>query len=323
MKRAINLFLFSFFLFSTALQAQVKGVLKINHLLGSDPFAFNYTVQNNLGNTFKFTRFQYYLTKFSIVHDGNQITTIHEDTVALVNAADGPYTLVDLGDVSVTNVEGIIFHVGVHTPVNNADPALQPAGSPLAPQSPSMHWGWASGYRFAAIEGQGGASFALTFQIHALGNDNYFTTAVIPQSTNLSNDSLYINVNANYLESVRNIDVSNGLTAHGELDEAKVCLQNFQSYVFGQPFVSIDETKNEINFQVYPNPTSNSVVTLNVSHISVPFEIKLINTLGEIVGAYSNSNGSIIEINIPQKGIYMVQLTVSGYESVSQKIISL
>lgn len=323
MKHLFNLIVLFFIFHATGSVAQVKGILKINHMLGAETFALNHTVQNNLGNVIQLTRLQYYLTQFSIVHDGNQITTIHSDTVALINAADGAYSLVDLGDVTITDVEGIIFYVGVHTPVNNADPALQIPGSPLAPQSPSMHWGWASGYRFVAMEGQGGAGFTLTFQIHALGNNNYFKTAVVPESTNLSNDSLYINVNANYLEAIRNINVSNGLMAHGSLGDAKVCMENFNNYVFGQTFVSVKENSSQPEILVYPNPTTSGFITVNTSHINTPFEIKLINALGELVAVYSNQNGSLVSVNLPEKGIYFIQLTLNGNETITEKIISL
>ena len=69
----------------------------------------------------------------------------------LVNASEA--TEVDLGSHDVTNVEAVHFHIGVDSSVNHSDPASYPMGHPLAPVFPSMHWGWAAGYRFVAIEG--------------------------------------------------------------------------------------------------------------------------------------------------------------------------
>jgi hypothetical protein len=80
----------SLFFLSNLAQAQVTGFLKINHMLGNDPFALDYTVQNNLSNDLQVTRLQYYVSKISIVHDGNQVTEMHDTVLALVNAADGP-----------------------------------------------------------------------------------------------------------------------------------------------------------------------------------------------------------------------------------------
>ncbi|MBK6953551.1 MAG: T9SS type A sorting domain-containing protein [Crocinitomicaceae bacterium] len=313
----------SLFFLSNLAQAQVTGFLKINHMLGNDPFALDYTVQNNLSNDLQVTRLQYYVSKISIVHDGNQVTEMHDTVLALVNAADGPYTLIDLGTLNATNVEGVFLHVGVYAPLNNEDPALQDVGSPLAPQSPSMHWGWASGYRFVAFEGKGGTGFTQTFQIHVIGNENYFKTGVVPASTNLSNDSLYINLNANYIEAVRDINVSNGLMAHGSAGDAKVCILNFNNTVFGQTFVSVAENEIENTFQVYPNPTSNRAITVSSLNSDAPFDLKIYNALGKLIASYSNLSGPQFEISLPEKGIYFVQVSVQGQQPVTKKISSL
>ena len=307
---------------SNLLTAQTTAFLKINHKLGAEDFALDYEVQNNLGNIFKYTRFQYFLTLFSIVHDANQITTISDHVVSLVNAADGPYTLVDLGVVDITNVEAMIFHVGVHQPVNNADPSLQPVNSPLAPQVPSMHWGWASGYRFAAIEGMGGSAFTLQFQIHALGNDNYFKTMVIPQSTNLSNDSLYINLNADYLEAVRNIDVSNGLYAHGNLGDAKVCMQNFKNYVFGQTFVGVENEFNDDAVSVFPVPSYNNLVTVSLKNLPGFYQVEIYNSTGELIKSVSSAGMNEMQINLESSGMYWVRIN-NGSQIINKKVIIL
>jgi hypothetical protein len=323
MSQFLKVAICTLFFTSNLAQAQVNGFLKINHLLGTAPFALDYAVQNNLSNTLKVTRLQYYISRISVVHDGNQITEMHDSVLALVNAADGPYTLIDLGALNATNVEGVFLHVGVYAPLNNEDPALQDVNSPLAPQSPSMHWGWASGYRFVAFEGQGGISFAQTFQIHVIGNENYYKTGVVPASTNLSNDSLYINLNANYLEALREIDVSNGLMAHGNAGAAKVCILNFNNTVFGQTFVSAAENEIENIFQVYPNPTSNNSATVNILNSEARFDLKIYNVLGELITTYNNTNGSQFEINLPKKGIYFIHLSIEGQQAVTKKISSL
>jgi len=322
MKKLNLLLLLIFHLVVISGVAQTKAILKINHKLGADDFALDYEVQNNLGNIFKYTRFQYYLTKFSIVHDGNQITTIDDSVVSLVNAADGPSTLVDLGDVTITNVEAIVFHVGVHQPVNNADPSLQPITSPLAPQIPSMHWGWASGYRFAAIEGLGGSAFTLQFQIHALGNDNYFKTMVVPQSTNLINDSLYIHLNADYLEAVRNIDVSNGLYAHGNLGDAKVCLQNFKHYVFGQTYVGAENDDAGSFVSVYPVPSDNKWVTIETGDLPDNFYVEIYNTAGSLINTVSTPGSNKMNIQFEDSGVYSVRI-ICGNRTINKKVILL
>ena len=98
-----------------------------------------------------------------------------------ISQATGVYILanasqvleVDLGSFDVTNVEAIKFSVGVNEPENHEDPTKWDSNHPLYPKSPSMHWGWASGYRFVALEGKTGDQLNKTFEIHALGDDNY------------------------------------------------------------------------------------------------------------------------------------------------------
>lgn len=47
----------------------------------------------------------------------------------------------------------IRFHVGLEPKLNHSDPALYPPGHPLNPDFNGLHWGWAGGYVFFALEG--------------------------------------------------------------------------------------------------------------------------------------------------------------------------
>jgi hypothetical protein len=129
--------------------AQNSILLHIHHKMGDLPFALNAGTQNNLGHDFEFTRLEYYLSGISIVHD-NGINTQIDSLWILVNAAFP--TEVDLGQHAITNVEAIHFFIGVDSLHNHGDPASYDPSHPLAPRNPSMHWGWASGYRFLALE---------------------------------------------------------------------------------------------------------------------------------------------------------------------------
>ncbi len=104
----------------------------------------------------------------------------------------------------------LTFSVGVDPGVNNGDPAAWASFHPLAPKSPSMHWGWASGYRFVALKGSQDRNFAQDFQIHALGNKNYFKQS-IPTSATDVNGALVVSINADYTKAVSQIGMANGL----------------------------------------------------------------------------------------------------------------
>ncbi|MFT6983323.1 MAG: hypothetical protein ACJAUD_002095, partial [Crocinitomicaceae bacterium] len=111
---------------SFSINAQVNTTIRIYHTLGTQLFQMNSTTQNNLAQDYQVTRIQYYMTRMSVVHDGGQITAISDDTVALISAADGTFSEIELGTLNITDVEAVKFHIGVHTPINNADPSLYP-----------------------------------------------------------------------------------------------------------------------------------------------------------------------------------------------------
>ncbi len=69
------------------------------------------------------------------------------------------------------------FDVGVDSSKNFLDPTEYDSDNPLAPQSPSMHWSWTSGYIFLRIDGiydgdgDGTPDPANGFEVHlGLGN---------------------------------------------------------------------------------------------------------------------------------------------------------
>jgi len=241
--------------FTLSLVGQQRVWLKINHQLDGAPFAFNTPAYNNRGEKFNVQRLEYFLSQFAIKHDGDKTTQV--DSFALVNA--GSNTLISLGmHDSIQQVQSISFGVGVYAPVNNADPAQWPAGHPLAPRNPSMHWGWTSGYRFVAMEGKAGENLLTTYEIHALGNENYFTTEV-PVSANVSGNDLVIELFADYSRGIAGIAISQNVISHGVFGEAETLLENYRDYVFSAtahtasltPAAAIPQTR------VYPNPTEN------------------------------------------------------------------
>ena len=285
--------------------SQTDFALRINHKLGTEPFALDATGTNNLGHDFKTTRLEYYLSQITLIHDGGEETAIDLDVIALVNAGDEVSTTIPLGEHDITTVDAVKFYIGVYEPINNADPSLQPDDHPLAPQSPSMHWGWASGYRFLAYEGNSGSGFAQIFQLHGLGNENYFETESFVLTTT-EGDLTVLNVDANYEEGLRDIDLSGGVISHGTTDEAKLALENWRDHVFGIFVSSIDE-ENAIEWSVFPNPSMDNTITINIADNSNNLSFQLTNTAGQIIEAGAIINGSI-KMNINDAGVYMVSI---------------
>ena len=302
---------------ATGMQAQTNINLKINHLLKDKSFAFNQTAQNDLNNNFNVKRLEYYISGISLIHDGGKVTNA-KDVYILVDA--GKNELFSLGTMDVTNVEAINFAIGVSPNVNNADPSAWPNGHALAPKSPSMHWGWSAGYRFVALEGKSGKDVNFTFEIHALGNKNYFKQS-IPTNATIDNNEMTITLNADYTQSIKGIDVSSGLITHGEDDEAAYSLRNFQMNVFTSldgkgNTLSVDNFKKPLQLNVYPNPNS-GYFNIDLGHISInnaSYEIL------DITGKLIQSGNASEQITVNEKGIYFLTVVLESGNRISKKI---
>lgn len=258
-----------FLLFATALlllasstQAQKNVYLNIEHLLGSDAFAFNKTFVSSEGDSVKYIRMQYYISGIKLIHDGGQETAL-SDKYILVNA--NSKDSFNLGQQNITNLEKIRFYIGVDGSVNHKDPAAWPNNHALAPKSPSMHWGWAAGYRFLALEGYSGSGVKQAMELHSVGDNLYFETVIA--TSGISNGSdLSIHLKADYTKAVMGIDLSKGLTRHGDGPDETQALLNFVTHVFtssegNQAALSVEGPK-DLNCSLFPNP-SKGAATLN------------------------------------------------------------
>lgn len=319
MKKSITLITVLVMALNVSAQTDVK--LTINHLLGSTPFAFNSEAENDLGDKVKLQRLEYYISGISITHDGGTVTDA-SDVYILVKA--NKIDTIELGNFDITNVESINFSVGVDPGVNNGDPAAWASFHPLAPKSPSMHWGWASGYRFVAIEGKSGTNFAQDFQIHALGNKNYFKQS-IPTSATDVNGALVVSINANYTKAVSQIGMANGLIEHSENKEAAVCLRNFQTKVFS----SLDGSGNTLSardinvpnaFGINPVPSKGEVNIVLKDNRFYHGNMIVTDITGRKI--LNSPVGTSNTISIDKKGLYFLTIYGDGVKSTKKLIIN-
>lgn len=285
-------------------QSQTNVMLKINHKLGTEDFAYGTVASNNLGHEFKAERLEYYLTQITIVHDGGTETAVPLEVVALVQPGEEVSTSIALGSYDVTAIESVKFYIGVYEPINNQDPTLFPVDHPLGPKSPSMHWGWTAGYRFIAYEGVGGVGFSQMFQMHGLGNENYFqvTSEVDVEEVG---GSLVMNINGNYAAGLNDIDLAAGTISHGTTGAAKKVLENWRDLVFGLYYVGIEETATHVNWSVFPNP-SNGMVTVQFDEKTAIHHLQIVNPLGEIVQTIATNNQQKFDLNLSQSGVYFI-----------------
>ena len=319
-----NILLVAFsIVFSLSAYSQLDVYLKINHLLGTSPFVFNTTVSNNLGNNFDLNRMEYYISSISITHDGGTVTNI-SNTWILANASTPVYEL--LGNYNITTIESISFSIGVETPQNHNDPSLLAASNPLAPKSPSMHWGWAAGYRFVAMQGMAGTTTPnQVFELHGLGDVNYFNQTITTAGTSDAN-GLVIELNADYEQAIKSISVASGVVSHGEVNEAKDMLENFRDNVFTatESSVAVDETtKGDNHFKMYPNPKRNGeAITFKYNGNLTNSTIEVIDLSGRVITIQKLDISNQFIFNGLNKGVYFVNLkSVNGEVTNTEKLI--
>lgn len=307
---------------TSAAYSQSDVYLKINHLLGTSPFAFNANTNNNLSNAFNVDRLEYYISSISITHDGGTITNVPNKWI-LANASTQVNEL--LGNFSITTIESVTFSIGVETPTNHNDPSLLTASHPLAPKSPSMHWGWSSGYRFIAMEGMAGTSSPnQNFELHGLGDVNYFSQTIVTSGTSDAN-GLIIELNADYEQGLKDVNVASGVISHGEVNEAKTLLQNFRDHVFTAANTNVsvaDLNKDEI-FKMYPNPANASEnITYEYNGTLTNVSLELTDLRGRtILKQEVNSSNNNISQKLEQ-GLYIINLKTSSGEVLNtQKLI--
>ena len=303
--------------FSVNMSAQTEVVLRINHFLGTNEFGLDVVAHNDLGQAFKVSRCAYYISKFTVIHDGGLETDITTDTIALVDASLAPQTDIELGEVIFTTIEGVKFHIGVQVPENNADPSFWPTDHPLAHQTPSMHWGWTAGYRFMTFEGWSGVDFDREISLHGIGNDYYYTTTVMAGSSNEGGREI-ISISADYRKIISLINIELGVYSHGE-EKSILALQNFNTKVFGTEVLEIEEAESEISWNVVSLVPGKISVYLDDE---ITFE-KLIlhDASGKIIGSLAQNNEQSYDLHVPCKGIFFISLLSSNGVVESKKVI--
>ena len=307
--------------FSFQLKAQNDIIFKIHHKLGESDFSLQQEATNNLDNNFKVKRLEYYISEVSIIHDGG-LESIVEDLWILVNAATD--TEVYLGQLDITTVEKIKFHIGVDEAHNHLDPSLWPSDHPLAPKSPSMHWGWTSGYRFLAFEGDCGSNFNQVFQLHSLGDQNY-KSVELELDVEADDGQITIDVYANYERALEDIEINSGVIVHGDGLQAAQCLRNFRNLVFSpsETVSSAIDFSEIIEFNVFPNPVVNEVSTLKLDLKESGFEYDL--TITSLDGRqldylYNVTDNQNIDFTNRSAGMYFINLVKEGQTIITKKV---
>jgi len=295
-------------LFTSILLAQTDVKLNIEHVYDNAPFSFNTTLSSPTSEEFAITRLEYYITGVKLTHDGGQVMDV-ADAAILVNAENN--TEVTLGNFAITNLESIEFGIGVTSDKNHLDPSTYSSGHALAPQLNSMHWGWSSGYRFIAYEGECGPGMGSMYQFHALGDDNYHTQTVSTSGI-VNGSELIIALKADYLSALTNISVEDGPIKHGEnYAECVSLIDNFKTSVFAENpdySVSVNELDQITVSKLYPNPTNQSINLSTSGSSSKDLNYIITNVLGHHIETATFVSDQPISVDQLNNGLYFIEL---------------
>lgn len=288
---------------ATTIQAQHKLSITIQPIIDGVNYSDGSVAKNDMDQSYRIERMEYYLSGFEIIHDQGQVTAL-PDLYALVSlSADGASTTIDLGEHNFGTIEGIRFMQGVDSVNNHADPSLWPADHPLAPKNPSMHWGWASGYRFIALEGYAGPNLDQRVEIHCIG-DQFYQEIAFDLNTKLDGD-LDIPLRADYGAMLDYIDISNGLILHGNLGEIKIAANNLRNRVFELA----SPLSNQVllapgSLKAFPNPSPSGDFTLRCDHDDVDV-YHIYDATGRLLQQLARTNRQ--DLHLAQRGLYTIQ----------------
>ena len=303
-------------LFNYIIKGQNKEVaVVINHLYDGEVLNFDntYIVGDNI--PIRFDRIEYYIHLNSLISNQN-IATDLIDKYILVNANQNNY---NIGEIELLDDDliSLNFNIGVEYNLNHADPSLQDSSHPLAPQLPSMHWGWAAGYRFAALEGMidknQDSIMETVFQYHPV-DDSYYSDTITCNGIIENENNVTIFINANYNKLIENIGTDEGGVYHGIHEENGLLMDNFsRNNVFTVP-ENLNLKETYVSIAVFPNPFSNTI-QLNLNENSI---VKVYNSLGLLVDEFKFDKGQQqINTETLLNGIYILSIhSKSGTENI-------
>jgi len=308
MKRKLQNSIFTLLLSAFALSAfaQSNISIKINHKLGGVQFENNMVATNDMNNDYFIDRLEYYLSGFSITHDGGQETVVEDKYVLVSLLSNTSPTTIDLGELNFQSLESVNFHFGVDQGVNHSDPSLWHTSHPLAPKFPSMHWGWSAGYRFLALEGKSGANTDQETQFHCVG-DKFYKRISFPVSTTTMED-YSLELDADYNNLLSGIDISSGVIIHGDFGDMNILAENMVQTVFSVPTPnSIVNHELVKTFEIYPNPVQGNLVNIKMDVVANNTSVNIYDSTGRKMRSIDSSESLNFSVDSP--GIYFVVLS--------------
>jgi hypothetical protein len=195
----------------------------------------------------------------------------------------------------------------------------------LAPQNPSMHWGWAAGYRFIALEGMAGGPGNLNnvFEIHALNDGNY-KTLTLPTAAELTGSTLTIHLTADYKALLTGVNVGGGIISHGSGGASATVMNNLKNLVFTSQTSRVVDPAFAGTFRISPNqgPAGNMRVTTDLP-AGPSYRIACTDMTGRQVMEQTLPSG-IASVGLDHSlraGLYLVQLWQNDRVVAVEKVV--
>ena len=267
------------------------------------------------GVTFNLNHFDYYLSGLSIIHDGGQILDL-TDTIFIVKPDN---FVLQLGDFDITTIEQLTFSIGVPANLNTLngtdaiDISQYPEFHPLSFQDPSMHWGWSAGYMHmiigGAVDTDADGITNAGFQLHNLGDINYFNVTLPIVQTNTSNNQIDVYLNCNLEQWMKNIDIATVGILHGSNGLNRDIMRNtYLEPVFTQSATASISTHQEIIGKSFFSSTA-LAIKVTWENVLGANNYVLTDISGKKIqfGSIDNMSGNILFENLAN-GLYNFQI---------------
>lgn len=301
-------------------QTNNQVVFTFTHKVGDDTLSlgktFFYTWNSKL---VKLTRAEFYLSKIEILQAGGDKVPL-SDQYLLVNALN-PNTEYALGEWPVAAATGVKMGLGVDAEHNHLDPAQYPADHPLAPKNPSMHWGWAAGYTFLAIEGEvdhnGDGTPETIFQYHNIDDLLYKVIERSGEAT-AENGVLRLHFDLDYVKLFEEIPLDANFINHGNNPANQQMMTNAanESFLTMKSVSAAPEVlENSLAVSAAPNPAAGETLIRYDIPTATSLDLVLTNSLGQSVrtvnGLPNTGSTRVVTADLPA-GIYQYAFYEKG-----------
>jgi hypothetical protein len=165
------------------------GTLRIDlsHQFANQPLTLN-SLKYESTEILSISRLSYLLSEFAVQNQNGTWQDL-PDQFAYLDASSrrSSFTLSELPSGTYKSLR---FSVGVPKRENHSDPAQHPADHPLNPNLNKLHWDWATGYIFLALEGQFRTSEKnLNGFVYHLANDQNLSRVQLAANFRIKNNT--------------------------------------------------------------------------------------------------------------------------------------